>query len=121
MSGSRDNVMMYSVQQSFTNLCSSYTARLTVEERLHLQAHANFAELVPFTMFLFGLCELDGALPGPVLHAIGLVLFFSRLLHYYGTGLEGTPTNCRVFGTVGCVSSLSILGLSLIRYGLLHH
>lgn len=56
---------------------------------MHLQAQANFAELVPFIMFLFGLCELDGALPGPVLHAIGLALFFfasAALLRHWARG-----------------------------------
>eukprot|EP00884_Botryococcus_braunii_P016615 jgi/Botrbrau1/3637/Bobra.0204s0028.1 len=84
-----------------------------------IRAQANFAELIPFTMLLFGLCELDGALPGFVLHLIGLALFFSRLVHYYGTGLEG-PVKCRVLGSAVTITVLSFLSFSLLRYGLLN-
>jgi uncharacterized membrane protein YecN with MAPEG domain len=85
-----------------------------------LQAQANFAELVPFTMLLFGLCELDAALPVPILHALGFLIFMARLVHYYGTGLDGTPVSCRIYGTVGTIGVMSMLCLSLLRYGMLY-
>ena len=50
---------------------------------LRMRRHANFIEYVPYALILLGLAEsLNSA--HWLLHAAGIVLILSRLLHFYG-------------------------------------
>lgn len=74
-----------------------------------IRAQANFTEYVPFAVLLLVIAEIQG-LPAAALHAAGIVLVASRLLH--ATGLYSSPGTSfgRLSGTVG--TWLVILALS---------
>lgn len=75
-----------------------------------VRVQANFCEYVPFAVLLLVLAEIT-ALPGPAVHAAGLVLIVSRVLH--ATGLSGSPGRSfgRFYGTAG--TWLVIIALSV--------
>jgi uncharacterized membrane protein YecN with MAPEG domain len=91
-----------------------YRVRLGVgtEEGMQqaVRVQANFAEYVPLAVILLILAELSG-LPDAVVHASGILLVTSRVLHAWGLSHSPGRTFGRFYGTAG--TWLVITGLSL--------
>ena len=62
-----------------------------------MRVHSNFAEYVPFGLFLIFLVELTGAPPAFV-HALGSCLLAGRLSHAYGVSQVDEKYGYRVTG-----------------------
>jgi uncharacterized membrane protein YecN with MAPEG domain len=75
-----------------------------------VRVQANFAEYVPLAVVLLVLSELSD-LPTPAVHAAGIVLVTSRLLHAWGLSHSPGRSFGRFYGTAG--TWLVITGLSL--------
>ncbi len=75
-----------------------------------VRVQANFVEYVPFAVLLLVLAELTG-LPGPAVHAAGLVLVVSRVLHALGLSRNTGRSFGRFYGTAG--TWLTIVALSI--------
>jgi uncharacterized membrane protein YecN with MAPEG domain len=82
------------------------------DEGMHqaVRVQANFAEYVPLAVVLLVLSELSG-LPIGAVHAAGIVLVTSRLLHAWGLSRSPGRTFGRFYGTAG--TWLVMIGLSL--------
>ena len=78
--------------------------------QLAVRVQANFAEYVPFAVILLILAELSG-LSRAAIHAAGIVLVTSRVLHAWGLAHSPGRSFGRFYGTAG--TWLVILGLSL--------
>ncbi|MBU3720871.1 MAG: hypothetical protein FGM22_08960 [Burkholderiaceae bacterium] len=74
-----------------------------------IRVHANFIEYVPLILLLMLIAEVQGT-TSLVIHAFGLILVLSRLLHANGLGRSGGYSFGRFYGTLG--TWLVILGLS---------
>lgn len=74
---------------------------------LWIRKHGNFAEAVPFALFMMALAEIRG-MPGSWLHVIGALLLISRIAHVYGLSNQNPTEPFRIAGTVG--THLTILG-----------
>ena len=92
-----------------------YRVRLGVgtEEGMQqaVRVHANFTEYVPLAVVLLVLCEVLADLPAAAVHAAGIVLVTSRVLHAWGLARSPGTTFGRFYGTAG--TWLVIIGLSL--------
>jgi len=77
------------------------------ELALWIRKHGNFAEAVPFALFMMALAEMRG-MPATWLHVIGVLLLISRAAHVYGLSNENPTEPFRIAGTVG--THLTILG-----------
>lgn len=77
------------------------------ELALWIRKHGNFAEAVPFALFMMALAEIRG-MPATWLHVIGVLLLISRVAHVYGLSNENPTEPFRIAGTVG--THLTILG-----------
>ena len=77
------------------------------ELALWIRKHGNFAEAVPFALFMMALAEARGMAVG-WLHVMGALLLISRAAHIYGLGNEHPAEPFRIAGTVG--THLTILG-----------
>jgi uncharacterized protein len=77
------------------------------ELALWIRKHGNFAEAVPFALFMMALAEIRG-MPATWLHVIGALLLISRVAHVYGLSNERPTEPFRIAGTVG--THLTILG-----------
>ena len=82
-----------------------------------MRVHSNFAEYVPFALFLIYLVETDGATP-ILIHALGLCLLIGRLSHAIGVSRDNEQFQYRVAGmaltfTVLLVSSAYLLFAAL--------
>jgi uncharacterized membrane protein YecN with MAPEG domain len=75
-----------------------------------IRAQANFAEFVPFAALLLVIAEIQG-LPAAALHAAGIVLVASRVLHAVGLARSPGASFGRLSGAAG--TWLVILALSL--------
>ena len=75
-----------------------------------VRVQANFAEYVPLAAVLLILAELSG-MPIAAVHAAGILLVTSRLLHAWGLSHSPGRTFGRYYGTAG--TWLVITGLSL--------
>jgi uncharacterized membrane protein YecN with MAPEG domain len=75
-----------------------------------VRVQANFAEYVPFAVVLLVLAEIQG-LPAGAIHAAGIVLVVSRVLHAAGLSKSPGRSFGRFYGTAG--TWLVILSLSL--------
>ena len=75
-----------------------------------VRVQANFAEYVPLAVVLLLLAELTG-MPTVAVHAAGVMLVTSRLLHAWGLSHSPGRTFGRFYGTAG--TWLVIIGLSL--------
>ncbi len=75
-----------------------------------VRVQANFTEYVPFAVVLLIVAEITG-LPTPAVHAAGIVLVASRLVHAWGLSHNPGRTFGRFYGTAG--TWLVITGLSL--------
>ncbi len=74
------------------------------------RVQANFAEYVPLAVVLLVLSELSG-LPTAAVHAAGIALVASRVLHAWGLSRSPGRSFGRFYGTAG--TWLVITGLSL--------
>ena len=74
---------------------------------------ANFAEYVPLLLGLLALCEHEGALPPPALHACGVALCVARYGHGRAIWTKKKRGLGRVGGTVGTVTVLLTLSSAL--------
>jgi uncharacterized membrane protein YecN with MAPEG domain len=70
------------------------------------RVHGNFAEYVPITLLMSLLLEL-GVGPVPLVHAVGLCLLVSRVVH--ALGVSRSPEQLRI-RVVGMVLTFSALG-----------
>ena len=70
------------------------------DERLGraIRIHGNFIEYVPIALILMGLVEVNGA-PAWALHAWGVVIVASRLIHAYGLAGSSVASKGRTIGT----------------------
>ena len=75
-----------------------------------VRVQANFSEYVPLAVILLILAELSG-LPDAAVHAAGILLVTSRVLHAWGLAHSSGRTFGRFYGTAG--TWLVIIGLSL--------
>lgn len=75
-----------------------------------IRVQANFAEYVPFAVILLVIAEIQG-LPGTAIHAAGIVLVVSRVLHAGGLARSPGLSFGRLYGTAG--TWLVIIALSL--------
>ncbi len=64
-----------------------------------MRVHSNFAEYVPFALFLLFLLENSGA-PAAMVHALGSLLFLGRIAHAYGVSQVKEDFRFRVSGMV---------------------
>ncbi len=76
-----------------------------------VRVQANFAEYVPFAVVLLIVAELLCGLPTAAVHAAGMVLVASRLLHAWGLSNSAGRSFGRFYGTAG--TWLVIIGLSI--------
>lgn len=73
--------------------------------------HGNAVEYIPYTMFLLGLAELNGAAP-IVLHTLGLIFVLARFAHAFGFKKgQGLVHMGRFYGTLFTWISMLALGL----------
>jgi uncharacterized membrane protein YecN with MAPEG domain len=78
-----------------------------------IRRHANFTEHVPLALLLLAAIELNGAPPG-LLHALGLVLLASRIVHPFGLSYENPRSAARALGALGTlVVTLAAIGVAL--------
>ncbi len=78
-----------------------------------MRVHSNFAEYVPFALFMLYLVEVSGAKP-ILIHALGLCLLVGRISHAFGVSRHKEQYQYRVAGmaltfTVFLVSSVYLL------------
>lgn len=83
-----------------------------------MRVQANFAEYVPLALLLLALAELQGLDP-LILHALGLLLLFGRLLHAFGVGREPENLRFRVAGMVMTFTAILAASLANLTGGLL--
>ncbi|HWU18531.1 MAG TPA: MAPEG family protein [Devosia sp.] len=74
---------------------------------LWMRRHGNLVENVPLALILMGLCEANG-LPGPWLHAMGIVLIVGRLAHVVGLNATNPAAPLRIAG--GMLTQAAMLG-----------
>ena len=65
-----------------------------------VRVQANFTEYVPFAVLLLVLAEITG-LPSTAVHAAGMLLVASRLLHAFGLSKSPGRSFGRFYGTAG--------------------
>jgi hypothetical protein len=75
-----------------------------------IRVQANFVEYVPYAVILLVIAEIQG-LPDAGIHAAGIALVLSRVLHAAGLSQNPGRSFGRFYGTAG--TWLVILGLSL--------
>jgi uncharacterized membrane protein YecN with MAPEG domain len=64
--------------------------------------HMNFVECVPLALILLAVVEANGAPRGWV-HALGILLLASRLIHPFGITPVTMNTICRIVGSGGSI------------------
>ena len=72
--------------------------------------HMNFVESVPLALILILLVDLNGG-SATWVHALGIVLVVSRIIHPFGLSIETMNTPARVIGAGGTV--FVILGAAI--------
>jgi uncharacterized membrane protein YecN with MAPEG domain len=78
-----------------------------------MRVHANFAEYVPLTLLLMALAESLGTVAW-LLHIIGLVLVFSRLVHAFGVSQGKENFSLRVAGVATTFFVLTVAALACL-------
>jgi hypothetical protein len=78
-----------------------------------VRVQANFVEYVPLAVLLLVLAEVTG-LPGPAVHAAGLLLVASRVLHAVGLSRSPGRSFGRFYGTAGTWLTLVALSVWLL-------
>lgn len=77
-----------------------------------VRVHANFVEYVPLALLLMLLAELNG-LGAAALHAAGMALLVSRVLHAWGLSRHSARSFGRFWGTLGTWLTLLALAVGL--------
>jgi uncharacterized membrane protein YecN with MAPEG domain len=81
----------------------------------YVRAHANFAEYAPFGLLLLGLVE-SGRWPGPLIHALGMMLLIGRVAHAWSFSVAELREPSRVVGMVLTTTMLALAALlGLVR------
>lgn len=70
-----------------------------------IRRHGNFTENVPITLILMATVELNGA-SATWLHAIGLLLVISRIIHPFGIREDKPNSIWRILGALGAQFSI---------------
>jgi len=78
-----------------------------------MRVQANFAEYVPFAVLLLVLAEIQG-LPESALHAAGVLLVVSRVLHAVGLSRRPGYSFGRFYGTAATWAVIAGLSLWLL-------
>ena len=78
-----------------------------------MRVQANFSEYVPLALVLLVLSELSG-LPLPAVHAAGIGLVASRVLHAWGLSHSAGRSFGRFYGTAGTWLVVTALSLWLL-------
>ena len=78
-----------------------------------VRVHGNFVEYVPIALVLMLVAELNG-LPPLALHAAGIALLASRLLHAWGLSRQSARSFGRFWGTLGTWLTLLALAAALL-------
>ncbi len=82
-----------------------------------IRRHGNFIEWVPFVLLMMLMAELR-AVPGPWLHAAGILLLVSRAVHPFGLRADAPRHALRIVGNTGSLVALAIcvagIAISLI-------
>ena len=73
-----------------------------------IRAHANFVETVPFAVLLLWMGEIY-ILDPQVVHAFGITLVLSRLLHAFGMLIPNRSTNR--FRQIGMALTMGVIGV----------
>ena len=82
-----------------------------------IRVHANFIEYTPFALLLLLLVEMTAA-NAPLVHAFGVALIVSRVLHAQGLSSTAGYSRGRFFGTLGTWIVITGLALLLIASSL---
>ena len=75
-----------------------------------VRVHANFVEYVPLALLLMALAEANGT-PAVAVHAAGILLLASRLLHAWGLSSVSGRSFGRFYGTAGTWLVVLLLAL----------
>ena len=78
-----------------------------------IRVQANFTEYVPFAVVLLVIAEIQG-LPGAAIHAAGIMLVLSRVLHAVGLSHSPGRSFGRFYGTAGTWLVIHALSLWLL-------
>lgn len=78
-----------------------------------VRVHANFVEYVPLTLLLLLLAEINGV-AAAALHAAGMVLLVSRVLHAWGLSRHSARSFGRFWGTLGTWVTIMALAVALL-------
>ena len=85
------------------------------DERLGraIRIHGNFIEYVPIALILMGLVEINGV-PAWALHAWGIVIVASRLVHAHGLSKSSSASRGRTIGTATMWFAIATLAVAAI-------
>ena len=78
----------------------------------HIRAQMNATEYIPITLFLFAIYEINGG-SIYVLHTIGALLVFARIIHPLGLTKNKGKSFGRFYGTL--ITWLSIIALAVLN------
>lgn len=78
-----------------------------------IRIHGNFAEHVPFALLMMMLCEMTG-ISIYFIHAFGIMLVISRLLHAYGLSKTSVLSWGRTIGIIGTYTVILLAALLLL-------
>ncbi len=80
-----------------------------------IRRHANWAENVPYLVLMMALCEISGT-PKAWLHALGLLLLASRIIHPIGIDANRMAHPLRIVGMAGTVfATVGVIGTALYQ------
>ncbi len=85
--------------------------------RRAIRAHSNFAEYIPFALFLFAVVELLEIVPFVVMVGLGTVLVASRVLHAVGLSRSAGKSAGRQIGAGLTLFYFVGMGLFLLGAG----
>lgn len=83
-----------------------------------IRVHGNYAENVPFALLVMAGLELTGA-PTWELHALGVAVIVSRMLHRLGIRRGGGISFGRFYGMAVLWLSMGIAAIDLVRRGVM--
>jgi len=79
-----------------------------------MRQHANLAESLPMAILLMGIAEVQGA-SSTYLHAMGLILLVSRLVHPFGISHDNGKLIARPLAATGTAVAL-LMGIGFILW-----
>lgn len=82
-----------------------------------IRVHSNFAEYVPFSLFLTFLVAQTGAGPH-VLHRLGLTLLIGRVVHAYGVSQVRERFAFRIVGMALTLTAIVGASIRLVSFAL---